>query len=264
MIRRIPSLLAAALIASAAPLAAQTTASQTAQTTQAAQNVQAEQNAQDSQPSPIAQSARRARGAVSQGAVSQSTSGSIASSSTTAPEQSKLEVTVIPAGALFFQSAGNDSEPSFNSYSYGAGVTYWVNKFVGIEGELLGSVGRRQSLDTAIGSIDAKTPNTLMYSGSAVYAINGHRSPLVPYVAAGIGGLTLFEQREVGVDERTTLLTVNVGGGVKWYHGSWGVRGDYRFIAVPSKDDAPGFFGQETRYGHRVYGGLFLGLPSFR
>jgi hypothetical protein len=233
MIRRTPLFLAAALFASAAPLAAQTIASQAAQG--------------------ISPSTSSAASAVAQ------------SSSPSAPDLPKIEVTVIPAGALFFQSAGNDSEPSFNSYSYGAAVTYWVNKFVGVEGELLGSVGRRQSLDTPTGgSIDAKTPSTLMYSGSAIYAINGHRTALVPYVAAGVGGLTLFKQAEVGVDDRTTLFTVNVGGGVKWYHGNWGVRGDYRFIAVPSKDDAPGFFGQETRYGHRVYGGLFLALPTFR
>jgi len=33
---------------------------------------------------------------------------------------------------------------------------------------------------------------------------------------------------------------------------------DYRFTAVRSKDDAPSFFGQETRYGHRVYGGVLI------
>ena len=31
-------------------------------------------------------------------------------------------------------------------------------------------------------------------------------------------------------------------------------------IAVQSKDDAPGFFGQETRYGHRVYGGVLINV----
>lgn len=188
-----------------------------------------------------------------------------AQTTSAAPDVPKIEITAIPAAAIFFQSAGDDAEPSFGNYAYGAGVTYWVNKYVGVEGELIGSVGRRQSLDTpAGGSIKAKTPNTLMYSGNAVYAINGHSSPLVPYVAGGVGAITLFEQREVNVDESQTLFAVNVGGGVKWYHGAWGVRGDYRFIAIPSKDDAPGFFGQESRYGHRVYAGLFFGLPGLR
>jgi hypothetical protein len=39
-----------------------------------------------------------------------------------------------------------------------------------------------------------------------------------------------------------------------------GLRGDYRFVAVQSKDEAPAFFGQETRYGHRVYGGVLLNV----
>src|SRR6185295_11956094 len=56
---------------------------------------------------------------------------------------------------------------------------------------------------------------------------------------AGLGGLSLFERAAVGVNDSTTFLTSNVGGGIKWYAGRWGLRGDYRFIAVQSKDDAP-------------------------
>jgi hypothetical protein len=36
------------------------------------------------------------------------------------------------------------------------------------------------------------------------------------------------------------------------------VRGDYRFMSVRSDDSAPVFFGQETRYGHRVYGAVVI------
>ena len=55
-------------------------------------------------------------------------------------------------------------------------------------------------------------------------------------------------------------LTGNVGGGVKWYapDSRWGLRADYRFIATQSKDTAPAFFGQDTRYGHRVYGAVII------
>jgi hypothetical protein len=55
-------------------------------------------------------------------------------------------------------------------------------------------------------------------------------------------------------------LTGNVGGGVKWYapNGRWGLRGDYRFVAVRSDTSAPVFFGQEDRYGHRVYGAVVI------
>jgi len=75
-----------------------------------------------------------------------------------------------------------------------------------------------------------------------------------------VGGLTLFERRELVVDDGTTFLTGNVGGGIAWHAGRWGLRGDYRFIAVQSKDDAPDFFGRENRYGHRIYGGVLLNV----
>jgi len=47
---------------------------------------------------------------------------------------------------------------------------------------------------------------------------------------------------------------------VKWYapNGRWGLRGDYRFMAVRSDESAPVFFGQDTRYGHRVYGAVLI------
>ena len=64
----------------------------------------------------------------------------------------------------------------------------------------------------------------------------------------------------LGVNSSETFLTGNVGGGVKWYapNGRWGLRGDYRFVTVRSNDSAPAFFGQETRFGHRVYGGVVI------
>ena len=30
------------------------------------------------------------------------------------------------------------------------------------------------------------------------------------------------------------------------------------FMTTQSKDDAPAFFGQDTRYGHRVYGAVII------
>ena len=62
------------------------------------------------------------------------------------------------------------------------------------------------------------------------------------------------------IADTNTFFTGNVGAGVKWYSGRWGLRGDYRFIGVRSKDDAPDFFGRDNRYGHRVYGGVLLNV----
>ena len=83
----------------------------------------------------------------------------------------------------------------------------------------------------------------------------------MPYVTGGVGGLSLFEQaRAVGIDGTETFLTGNVGGGVKWYAGRWGLRGDYRFIAVQSKDDAPAFFGREHALRPPRLRGVFVNI----
>src|SRR4030095_13378075 len=45
-----------------------------------------------------------------------------------------VEVTYMPAGAAFFTS--KDDAPSFGNYGFGTAVTFNLNRFVGIEGEL--------------------------------------------------------------------------------------------------------------------------------
>ena len=70
----------------------------------------------------------------------------------------------------------------------------------------------------------------------------------------------MFEQQGLSINGTTTLLTGNVGGGLKWYapSGRWGLRRTSRFVSVRSDTSAPAFFGQETRYGHRVYGAVII------
>lgn len=98
----------------------------------------------------------------------------------------------------------------------------------------------------------------LTYSGNVVLSAPTGTS-VVPYVTGGVGGLSLFSREEFGINDTETLFTSNVGGGVKWYAGRCGLRGDYRFIAVPSRDTISAFgFGKEPRYGHRAYGAVLL------
>ena len=175
-----------------------------------------------------------------------------------APGPGTFEVTIIPGGATFFTEASDSNSPSFGNYDLGGSATVNFNRFVGVEGEVSGLLGVSQSLDFVTGAVDVKTPHFLNYSGNLI--VSAGRGSVVPYATAGLGGLSLFERAEVGVNDTTTFLTTNVGGGVKWYAGRWGLRGDYRFIAVQSQDDAPAFFGQETRYGHRIYGGVILNV----
>jgi hypothetical protein len=176
-----------------------------------------------------------------------------------APGAGTTQVTIIPGGTTFFTEGKHQSGPSFGNYNLGASVTYNITQWLGVEGEVGGALGITQDLTLGGLTNNTKTPNTLNYTGNVVFSLPTH-SAFVPYAAAGIGGLTLFDKPALGIDNTESFLTGNVGGGVKWYAGRWGLRADYRFVGVKSKDDAPQFFGQENRYGHRVYGGLILNV----
>jgi hypothetical protein len=169
----------------------------------------------------------------------------------------RAEITLIPGGAVLFTENEDVSAPSFGNYQFGGAVAYNVNQFFGIEGEVGSSIGVSQGLD--FGYPDSvRTPDTLSYSGNVVLSLPG--SSVVPYVTGGVGGMSLFSRESLGITDTETLFTSNVGGGVKWYAGRWGLRADYRFIAVPSKDETSAFFGTERRYGHRVYGAVLVNV----
>jgi opacity protein-like surface antigen len=173
------------------------------------------------------------------------------------PGPGTLEVTVIPAGGTFFTSGNSAS--SFGNYTVGGALAYNINRVVGVEGEVSGSLGITQDLQVGGVSTNQKTPNTLAYTANLVLSLPT-QSSFVPYATGGIGGLTMFNQASLGITSNQTFLTGNVGGGLKWYapSGQWGLRGDYRFMATQSQDTAPAFFGQDKRYGHRVYVGVII------
>jgi len=173
------------------------------------------------------------------------------------PGPGAVVVTIIPGGGTFFTEGKDTNGPSFGNYDLGAGVEVNFNRYVGIEGEVSGAIGVSQDLQFGGSTSNLKTPNLLNYSGNVVLSA-ANRTSVVPYVTGGVGGLSLFDKPSLGINDTETFLTGNVGGGLKWFSGRWGLRGDYRFVAVRSKDDAPSFFGQETRYGHRVYGGILI------
>lgn len=175
----------------------------------------------------------------------------------------RWEVTGFPGGGVVFTRGSRDGgEADFGNYALGGSLTYNWNQYFGIEGEIGGAFGVDQRIQFAgrnsIG--DASPPNMLAYNANAVFYPFRNDRRFVPYATGGVGGLTMFEKRSVGFDDDETFLTENIGGGVKWYFGRWGIRGDYRFIAINSKDGAPEFFGRDDRYGHRVYGGLMFGF----
>ena len=170
-----------------------------------------------------------------------------------------VEVTIIPGGGVVFTEDTSESAPSFGSYTLGGAVAYNFTRIIGVEAEVGTSLGLSQSLD--FGYPDSvRTPDMLSYSGNLVVSVPTGAS-VVPYVTGGVGGMNLFSREEFGVSDTETLFTTNVGGGVKWHAGRWGLRGDYRFIAVPSRDEVSAFgFGTDARYAHRVYGAFVFNI----
>ena len=183
--------------------------------------------------------------------------GAYAQDVNASPHPGFVEVTYIPVGAAFFTSKGN--APSFGNYGFGTAVTFNLNQYIGVEGELGTMIATTSDLQFGDLNHHVKSPNMLSYTGNVLYyPWSGHG--ISPYATGGIGGLTMFERPELGVTDDVTFLSGNVGGGVKWYapNNRWGIRGDYRFITTESKDSAPAFFGRDSRYGHRVYGAVII------
>jgi outer membrane protein with beta-barrel domain len=168
----------------------------------------------------------------------------------------RVEVSIVPVGATFVTS--KEPAPDFHSYDVGTALAYNFSRILGVEGEISGGFGMRQDLDQFNGLGRTQTPNMFGYTGNAVLMMPVHS--FVPYATAGIGGTTISRREVLDIFDRDTFLTGNVGGGVKWYMpgGRWGLRGDYRFEATKSKDNAPEFFGANNRYGHRVYGAVVI------
>jgi hypothetical protein len=173
----------------------------------------------------------------------------------------RVEVGAFPGGGMFFMQSNTGNEPDFGNYALAGSVTVNLSRWVGIEGEGGGSVGIRQRFNVAGNTFtEQRTPGMYAYNGNVVVHPGGSNRAVVPYATVGIGGLTLSPRggvENLGIVNYETFLTGNVGGGLKWFSTRhFGVRGDYRFFMVRSKDTAPVFFGNEDRYGHRVQAGL--------
>ena len=173
----------------------------------------------------------------------------------------RVEIGAFPGGGIFFNDTSNGNEPAFGNYALGGSFTVNVNRFVGLEGEGGGTLGMHQKFTfNNTDYTNQRSPSTWMYHGNVVVNPGGSDRTFVPYATGGLGGLTLSRHRgapDLGITAYKNYLTGNLGGGLKYFASPHvGFRGDYRFFIVRNNDTAPAFFGTETRYGHRVQGGL--------
>jgi hypothetical protein len=172
-------------------------------------------------------------------------------------------VTFFPAGSLVGTEGDQPTTAELDSFTLGGSVSFALSRFFSIEGELSGGVGREQDLEFGNGAVRADSPSTLLYNANLVFNTRDRRHTVVPYLTGGLGGVTLFSESALGIDDTEHRLAGNVGGGLAFTFGRWGVRGDYRLFVVDGADDAATFLGGEARYAHRVYGGLTVDLgPS--
>jgi hypothetical protein len=181
------------------------------------------------------------------------------------PRAGRIEWGAFPVGGVFFTNGSSASEPDFGNFALGGTFTYNINRSVGLEGEFGKAIGLTQNM--RIGNVESPqelhSPSMYAYSGNLVISPLQASVVVVPYLTAGIGGITLRGTDDVealGITDSATYLVGNVGGGTKWYFDDrWGVRADYRFLIVDNKPGAPEFFGRDSiRYGHRVYGALLV------
>jgi hypothetical protein len=181
------------------------------------------------------------------------------------PGAGRIELGAFPVGGVFFTNASSPPEADFGNFALGGTVTYQVNRWIGVEGEVGNAIGVSQNmrLGNVEATVEQQSPCLYAYSGNVVVTPLHVSTSVVPYLAAGVGGLTLLGTDDVaalGIADNATYLTGNVGGGTKWYlNDRWGLRADYRLLVVDTKASAPEFFGRDSvRYGHRVYGGLLF------
>jgi hypothetical protein len=184
-----------------------------------------------------------------------------ASAQESAPHAGTVVVTVIPVSATFFTQSTRIKEPGFTNVGPAGSVELYLTHYFSIEGEIGSGIGLSQELQDASGTSQLKSPSLVTYSGNVVVTAPSDGS-LAPYLTIGAGGLTLLHSSALGVADSRTFLTGNVGAGVRWFNATarWGVRADYRFIAVRANDQASVFFGQEARYANRAYGALLVNV----
>lgn len=177
------------------------------------------------------------------------------------PLSPRVEITLFPAGALVATEGSGPAQPAFNSFTPAGSILFAITPRIGLEAELGGAVGINQQLDFTGGTLGkTTTPSMVNASGNLVVNLLPGGGRFVPYLTGGAGAITLLQTEALGIHDAQTSFAANLGAGLKTMFGRWGLRGDYRLFLVDPATDSSGFLGADTRYAHRVTGGVVIGL----
>jgi OOP family OmpA-OmpF porin len=133
----------------------------------------------------------------------------------------------------FYKFEGNEDMDS--SIALGLRLGYNITKYVGIEGYAHYVPTRIQSVGQGYSS-DYWDSNTGQSMHALGYGIEGVVNLLpdrniIPFLAAGIGGIHYSRANEDTTDNRYNKFAVSYGGGLKWFFAeNWAVRGDVRHV----------------------------------
>src|ERR1044071_286734 len=104
----------------------------------------------------------------------------------------RFEIGAFPGGGMFFTESSKGNEPDFGNYALGASFTVNINRFIGVEADGGATIGIQQAFKGGTKAYaDQRTPSTWVYNGNVVINPGGSNRTVVPYLTAGVGGLTL-------------------------------------------------------------------------
>ncbi|MHB8138869.1 MAG: OmpA family protein [Smithellaceae bacterium] len=142
----------------------------------------------------------------------------------------------------FYKFEGNEDMDS--SIALGLRAGYNFTKYVGLEGYIHWVPTRIQGVTQGYYNAPdyyANYDNVGDKMNFIGYGIEGifnilPDSSLVPFLAAGVGGVHYSACNEDTTDDRTNKFAASYGGGVKWFFAeNWALRGDIRHIIVFDK-----------------------------
>ena len=142
-------------------------------------------------------------------------------------------------------SAMNKNDTAFRdtyvNIPVGASLTYGLNQTWALEGDFSWFVPVKQQVQLDDGVFaDRKSPDVLTYQANAVARMYMEDNPWLPYVTAGMGGMSVLSSdkpdREPRLSKSVNMFATNFGVGTGYRMSElWSLKIDFReFVGFPS------------------------------